>query len=201
RDHRGLRFRGARAGMSGQAFVAVDVDLVAVDGMRDHWRLFGIVAYLLFRRVAGLRHRARRTLVVERSWAAQRGIQRLRRERAGAGRDRGRKEDDRRCSARFADRALLQGRYTFSMRTAHFLKSACSEIGSVASSVTLLMSLDSSNQGTKTRPRGGRSRPRVSRRARTKPRREITFTSSQRLSFASCASSGCMKQTASGNAR
>ena len=40
------------------------------------------------------------------------------------------------------------------MRTAHFLKSVCSEIGSVASSVTLLISFDSSNQGTKTRPRG-----------------------------------------------
>ena len=92
-------------------------------------------------------------------------------------------------------------RLTFSMRTAHFLKSVCSEIGSVASSVTLLISLDSSNHGTNTSPRGGRSRPRVSTRVRMKPRRDITFTSSPRRSFASCASSGCMKQTASGNAR
>ena len=86
------------------------------------------------------------------------------------------------------------------MRTAHFLKSVCSEIGSVASSVTLLMSWLSSNQGTNTTPRGVLLRPRVSTRVRMKPRRDCTLTSSPRRSFSSAASSGCMKHTASGNA-
>jgi hypothetical protein len=90
----------------------------------------------------------------------------LRRKRAGAG-----------CDGASENRDFQvpdHDRYTFSMRTAHFLKSVCSESGSVASNVTLLISFDSSNQGTKTRPRGGRLRPRVSRRTRTKPRREIS---------------------------
>ena len=39
------------------------------------------------------------------------------------------------------------------MRTAHFLKSVCLEIGSVASSVTLLINWLASNQGTKISPR------------------------------------------------
>src|SRR5690606_16674518 len=81
---------------------------------------------------------------------------------------------------------------TFSMRIAHFLKSVCFEMGSVASSVTLLMRRPSSNQGTKTRPRGGLLRPRVSTRTRISPRREMTRTSSPRRTSRFFASSGCM---------
>ena len=49
-------------------------------------------------------------------------------------------------------RSLL---HTFTTLQPHFLKSVCSEIGSVASSVTLLMSWLASNHGTNTTPRGG----------------------------------------------
>ena len=80
--------------------------------------------------------------------------------------------------------------------TAHFLKSVCFEIGSVASSVTLLMSWLASKQGTKTRPIGSLSRPRVSTRERISPRRESILTSWPRRSPRVCASSGCMNITA-----
>jgi hypothetical protein len=50
--HRRLRFTGAVAGVAGQAFIAVNLDLVAVDAVRDHRRLFRIVANFLLRRVA-----------------------------------------------------------------------------------------------------------------------------------------------------
>src|SRR6185369_5536295 len=52
-------------------------------------------------------------------------------------------------------------RHTFTTLQAHFVKSVCSEIGSVASSVTLLMSWLASNHGTNTTPFGGLLRPRV----------------------------------------
>ena len=61
--------------------------------------------------------------------------------------------------------------------TAHFLKSVCNEIGSVASSVTLLISWLASNHGTNTSPRGGLLRPRVSTRVRMLPRRDTISTS------------------------
>ena len=44
----------------------------------------------------------------------------------------------------------------------------------MASSVTLLINWLASNQGTKTSPRGGLLRPRVSTRVRMLPRRELT---------------------------
>ena len=66
---------------------------------------------------------------------------------------------------------------TGTILTAHFLKSVCLDIGSVASSVTLLMSWLASNQGTNTTPRGIRLRPRMSMRVRISPRRETTRTS------------------------
>src|SRR6516165_173619 len=193
RDHGRLRLGRAGASVAGQAFVAAQIDLVTVDGVRDHRRLFRIVARLPLRGIACLRHRRGRALVVERGRTAEPGTERLRGERTGADCDR----TEQKYQSCFPDHDC----YAFSMRTAHFLKSVCSEIGSVASSVTLLMSCDSSNQGTNTRPRGGLSRPRVSRRVRMNPRREITFTSSPRRRFAANASSGCIKQTASGNAR
>src|SRR3546814_13725757 len=56
---------------------------------------------------------------------------------------------------------------------AHFLKSVCLENGSVAASVTLLMSWLASNQGTKTTPGALRWRPPVSARLRHPPRRQI----------------------------
>src|SRR4249920_2245568 len=61
--------------------------------------------------------------------------------------------------------------------TAHFLKSVCLDIGSVASSVVLLMSWLASNHGTNTTPRGIRLRPRTSTRVRISPRRETILTS------------------------
>src|SRR6185312_7883468 len=84
--------------------------------------------------------------------------------------------------------------------TAHFLKSVCLEIGSVASSVALLMSWLASNHGTNTTPRGGRLRPRVSTRVLISPRRDITRTSAPSLMPRARASSACMKQRAPGNA-
>ena len=66
---------------------------------------------------------------------------------------------------------------TETILTAHFLKSVCFDIGSVASSVALLMSWLASNHGTNTTPRGIRFRPRVSMRVRISPRLETIFTS------------------------
>src|ERR1700746_2542969 len=105
-----------RAGMAGEALVAVQVDLIAVDRMRDDGRLLRIVPHLLFRRIAHRRHRRRGTFIAERSWPAPTGIERWRGKRAGADRDRDDEEEDRCCPD--------HGRYTFSTRTAHFLKSA-----------------------------------------------------------------------------
>ena len=85
--------------------------------------------------------------------------------------------------------------------TAHFLKSVCFEIGSVASSVTLLMSWLASKKGTKTTPRGMRLRPRVSTRVRISPRRETDrVPPAPRCRPRSRASSGCMNTTAPGKA-
>src|SRR4029077_1861769 len=84
--------------------------------------------------------------------------------------------------------------HAFMTFTAHFLKSVWNEMGSVASSVTLLMSWLASNHGTKTSPRGGLLRPRVSTRVFMRPRREATMTSSPRRTPSARASSGCMKQ-------
>ena len=100
-----------------------------------------------------------------------------------------------------ARRAGRSSRRRGTTLTAHFLKSVCLEIGSVASSVTLLMSWLASNNGTKTTPRGMRLRPRVSTRVRISPRRETTRTSCAPVAArASRASSGCMNSTAPGKA-
>src|SRR5690606_33163550 len=66
---------------------------------------------------------------------------------------------------------------TGTILTAHFLKSVCLEMGSVASSVTLLINWLASNHGTKISPGGMRFRPRVSTRERISPRRDMMRTS------------------------
>ena len=53
-------------------------------------------------------------------------------------------KDGGRSQLAFQPRRHATGR----ILTAHFLKSVCLEMGSVASSVTLLISCDASNQGT-----------------------------------------------------
>src|SRR5690606_30668847 len=98
------------------------------------------------------------------------------------------------------DEEARAARHAGTILTAHFLKSVCFEMGSVASRVTLLMSLLASNHGTKTTPRGIRLRPRVSTRTRSSPRRETTLTSAPWLMPRRRASSAFMKQTAPGNA-
>src|SRR5262245_4232434 len=145
RHHRRLALTGAGARVTGQAFVAVEIDLIAVDRMRDDRRLLRIVAHLFLDRIAGRRHARRRTFLVDRDGPAQSRL-RLREEAGGAERERGGESSE--------SDVLAHGRHTFSILQAHFLKSVCNEIGSVASSVTLLMSWPSSNQGTNTTLRG-----------------------------------------------
>ena len=87
-DHRRLRFSGAGAGMTGQAFVAVDVDLIALDVVRDHRRLLRIVPHFLLGSVAQRRHRRRGALLVERGRSAQAGTHGLRDQRRRSGRER-----------------------------------------------------------------------------------------------------------------
>ena len=135
RDHRRLRLAGARARMAGQAFVAVDVDLIAVDRVRDQRRLLGIVA----------RPPSRWCCAAASSRGAgpssSSGVG-PRRPGADGLRDQRGSTPRRRAAAASARMPSVSdhGVYTRSIRTAHFLKSVCSEIGSVASSVTLLMS-------------------------------------------------------------
>src|SRR5262249_43973897 len=152
-DHRRLRLAHARARMAGQAFVAADADLVAFGRMRDERGLLRVVPRFAIRRVLLRRHDRRLALLVERRRPAQRreGLRRRKR-RGGEQRERG--EQGGAAMAAMA----VHGRppQARAMRTAHFLKSVCSEIGSVASSVTLLMSWLSSNHGTNTTPRGMR---------------------------------------------
>ncbi len=107
-------FPGAGAGMAGQAFVAVHVDLIAVDRMRNHRRLLGIVARFLFRCVAHRRHRRRRTLLVERasSRAGRNSAVCASSELDPAASAMTQQEDEW-----FSGHVVL----TFSMRTAHFL--------------------------------------------------------------------------------
>src|SRR4051795_10040994 len=158
--------------------------------MRDQRWLFGIIAHFPFRRVAHRLHARGLGLAVDRHVAAQ--------GRVGLGEEAACRDGEHGCKREAAERDHAG---TFSVLTAHFLKSVCSEIGSVASSVTLLMSWLSSNHGTNTSPRGVLLRPRVSTRVRMYPRREATFTSSPRRTFSSAASSGCMNTTAFGNER
>src|SRR4051812_37846301 len=87
---------------------------------------------------------------------------------------------------------FLAAGWTLTIFTAHFLKSVWNEIGSVASSVTLLINWLASNHGTKMSPRGGLLRPRVSTRVRTLPRREAISISTPRRTPSAAASSGCM---------
>src|SRR5438309_42 len=80
-DHRRLRLPGTRACMAGQAFVAVDVDLVAFGGVWDDRWLFGIIAGFLFRGVAQRRYWRRRSVFVERGRPAQARTDGLRHQR------------------------------------------------------------------------------------------------------------------------
>src|SRR5690606_4190926 len=170
--------------------------LVALDGMGDHRRLLGIVAHALdvvddrARQRRGLHLAHRRGLACQ----ARHDLRGIARGRQGAGEEHeaGRVEPGAEGAGRRAQ--------TGTTLTAHFLKSVCLEMGSVASSVALLMSWLASNQGTKTTPGGMRLRPRVSTRVRISPRREISRISAPWLSPRWRASSGCMKQRAPGKA-
>ena len=116
--------------MTLQAFVGVDVDLIAIDRMWDQWRLFRIIAGLPQIIVHHLANRWWAGLSVQRGAAAQGGDMLLR-NRCGdqqAG-EQGGDEDT------FHDQTPIG-----SILTAHFLKSVCFDSGSVASSVTLLIS-------------------------------------------------------------
>ena len=188
-------FAGARARVAGQAFVAVDVDLIAVDRMRDHRRLLGIVARSPVSEVLRI------GVIGGAGPSSLSGVGPRRPELTVCAGSEPIAGGDRRTASRGCQIFRSWLAHTRSMRTAHFLKSVCSEIGSVASSVTLLMSWLSSNHGTNTSPRGGLLRPRVSTRVRmiAAARLHLHLVAAPQLA-ASAASSGCMKHTASGNA-
>src|SRR6185436_1596440 len=137
---------GFRVRMAVQALVEVLVDLVAVDAVRNDRRLLREVARLPDVVVHFIRHPGRLRLLHDRRRAAH-GIYDSRRFSPRQGR-----EQRQHCG---------QAPHTLTIFTEHFLKSVWNEIGSVASSVTLLISWLASNQGTNTRPRGGLLRPRV----------------------------------------
>src|SRR6185312_13895499 len=129
--------------------------------MWDEGRLLRIIPHLSRRGIDRTRDRLWRRFCIERGRAAQRRCGLC----GGGGGDRENRAGD--------DGDTREGHDVHptmrSTLTAHFLKSVCSEIGSVASSVTLFMSWLSSNQGTYTTPRGIRLRPRVSTRVRMNP--------------------------------
>src|SRR6185295_4514108 len=64
----------AVARMAGEALIAVQINLIAFDGMRDERRLLGIVPYLFLGGVAHRRHARRLPFLIKRCVAAQRGV-------------------------------------------------------------------------------------------------------------------------------
>ena len=96
--------------------------------------------------------------------------------------------------------AAARDQATETILTAHFLKSVCLEMGSVASSVTLLINWLASNQGTKITPGGIRFRPRVSTPRADFAAARMILISAPWLSPRLRASSAFMKQRAPGNA-
>src|SRR5688572_21478802 len=176
--------------MTIHAEVDVARDLVALDRMRNRRRLARVRAPALHVEVLHCRHARRLRFLLQRRGTSQAAAEVVGAESGGA-------TDD--CGEYQAAPSHTAPNGT--IFTAHFLKSVCFEIGSVASRVNLLMSCDASNQGTKTTPRGGLLRPRVSTRVRISPRRETSFTSTPRRTPSASASSGCMNTTAFGNAR
>src|SRR6185436_3769165 len=174
-DRHGERELGLAARVAIQALVEVLVDLVAVDAVWNDRRLLRVVARHPVVVVHGVGQPRRLRGLQDRRRSAHRVDQRL-----GPGRCRGQRQQGE------------DGSHALVILTAHFLKSVWKEIGSVASSVTLLMSWLASNQGTNTRPRGGLLRPRVSTRVRMLPRLELISTSTPRLTPSALASSGCM---------
>src|SRR5690606_14327930 len=150
----------ARTRMAVHALVEPQVDLVVVDLVRDQRRLHRIVARLALVVVDDPGEGRRLRLRDQWNRAAKAGAQ----SRSGRIllRERWRGQHERRDGEDDAHHALPPDSATGTILTAHFLKSVCREIGSVASSVTLLMSCDASNQGMYTRPFGGFTRPRVS---------------------------------------
>src|SRR5688572_19411629 len=175
-DRHGERELGLAARVAIEALVEVLVDLVAVHPVRDDRRLLREVARHAVVVVHGIGQPRRLGGLEDRRRAAH-GVER----RLGPDRHRG-----------YRQQGGEQGPHARVILTAHFLKSVWNEIGSVASSVTLLMSWLASNHGTNTRPRGGLLRPRVSTRVRMLPRREAISTSTPRRTPSARASSGCM---------
>src|SRR5215218_665216 len=207
-DHRRLALLGELARVAGQALVGIEIERVALDGVRDERGLVGVVAapadvvgdLLLHRRRRRLARERLRTLETRGVAAGTADLLRPKRSRKQAGQRCGEREQDRpphrtvpRAGAAAGAFSAAAAATTF---TAHFLKSVCFEIGSVASSVTLLMSWLASKKGTKTTPGGILLRPRVSTRERISPRREAILTSCPRRSPRFAASSGCMNSTA-----
>src|SRR6185312_13408359 len=194
-DHRRTGAFGELASVAVEAAVGFQRELIIVDGVRDDRRLLRIVAHQPF--VIDDRPR-------------QGGHRYIAHRRGGAGdsrHDLGRvlgvdraTDEHQHAAEQGACQGLSNSLQAGMILTAHFLKSVCLEMGSVASSVTLLMSWLASNHGTKTTPRGIRLRPLVSIRLRISPRRETTRTSAPSLKPRARASSGCMKTRAPGNA-
>src|SRR5690625_2082755 len=145
-DARHSRRSPARALVTGQAAVGVEVDLIVVDGVRDHWRRLGRARLeLLGRRVfqRGRARYARRRVIF--------GDRRIAITDLGPGCE-GDTEQQEGQTANEAHHGYTS--LASSMLTAHFLKSVCSEIGSVASRISLLISRRASKKGTNTIPRG-----------------------------------------------
>src|SRR4051794_20732134 len=71
-DHRRLRFTCPRPRVARQAFVAIDANLVALDGMWNERRLLGIIASLTFRCVLFWRQGRRRSFLIKRRRPSER---------------------------------------------------------------------------------------------------------------------------------
>src|SRR5690606_8233791 len=206
----------AHARMAVHAEIHVTRDLVLLDRVRDRRRLARVRATAANIEVLDARHTRRLRFLVQRCRTAQAGPERIARNRITfedllRRKDRGREQGEHECRTPvFALLRVLPLRPapqaphptplfthtappTETIFSSDFLWSVCLEIGSVASSVTLLMSCDASNQGTNTTPCGGLLRPRVSTRVRISPRLDTTRTSTPRRTPSASASSGCMK--------
>ena len=134
-DHRSTGPFGVLPAMTVEAAVRPQRKLIAIDRMWNDWRLLRVVSHLALvvgdgtsqRRRWNLLHRLRAT---GHARDDVRGT--VRRKRSDG--------KDERPAQRGASKGLAQGAQAGTILTAHFLKSVCFEIGSVASSVALLMS-------------------------------------------------------------
>src|SRR6185437_13833821 len=115
--------------MAIEAAIGFERKLIVLDRMRDDWRLFGVIAHLAH--IVSDRLWQRRRLVVGHRLAAAREARHDLRCPVGG---EGNGGENERAAEYDAGQRATEALHAGTILTAHFLKSVCLEIGSVASS-------------------------------------------------------------------